>query len=162
MTYIAYDATLPFPDLFAAEEFGRAWVDSLYHNDRATYNTMKAAGALQANAEQIEEDAQERFRLMLGPDGSRCPAGLLPHEWLTQGELAAREVVMESVRLESSDAGRTGSSCSPCCTLPCERFSASRSAIAGQLWPRSGLVRTHTTAIARMPATTEKANFRVT
>lgn len=90
-----YDPTQPFPEPLTPGEFGRAWVDSLYHNDRPTYDRLTRAGQLQSQAAAIEADAQAQMLVMLEQtDDPVRPVGMTPAGWLGQRRLAAREILM--------------------------------------------------------------------
>lgn len=102
---LTYDPMEPFPEPLTPGEFGRAWVDSLYHNDRPTYDQKVTAGTLQAEATAVEKEAQQQMGAILSQTTERFrPAGLTPMGWMTQRELTAREIVMEGVRVPPADS----------------------------------------------------------
>lgn len=95
---VTYDPTQPFPAPLTPGEFGRAWLDSLWANERATYHEMQANGQLQEAAAAMETAGQEEMTALLKQtDGRPTPAGLTPLEYLTQRKLAAREEVMANL-----------------------------------------------------------------
>lgn len=99
-----FDRTLPFPPPLTPGEFGRAWLDSLWANDRALYRKLEQEGHLQATAQQMEDDGQDAMVAMLTQQDSRpIPPGMTPLAYQTQRELAAREQVMAMLRVPEPD-----------------------------------------------------------
>ena len=101
----ASDPSAEFPPPFMPGEYGRAWLDSLYWNDRAAYDDLLRSGNLPFRVEQTEAEGQQEYRSILRANTSRP----LPKEcvgdplkalaWAGQLRDEARETVMENLRV---------------------------------------------------------------
>jgi len=94
-----YLRTTPFPTFFQPGEYGRAWVESLFHHQPAEYRRKTAAGTLLPEAAEIEREAQEEFRDAMTNPHPPMPEGMTPEGYLGALELQRRELIMASLRV---------------------------------------------------------------
>jgi hypothetical protein len=97
---LMYDPTAPFPPVGSPGEFGRAWLDSLYHSNPHQYKTLERSGRLVPLTREKEAEGQQMFASYLeARNPKERPLGMTPEQWIGASRLQARELAMADLRV---------------------------------------------------------------